>query len=102
VGVHKFDKLNKTGKILPGLLVVLSFLVMISVEYSHYHSDIGSHKECPVCLLNANADVSGVITPGVIEIPYYERPHFILPGYESDIVNKFWAKDCSGRSPPSS
>ena len=102
MGVDKFDILHKMGKILTGLIVILSFFVMISSEYHHYHSDSGSHKECPVCVLNANADVSGVITSDVIEIPFYECSHFILPGNKSDIVNEFWANDCSGRSPPSS
>ncbi|MGV8017189.1 MAG: hypothetical protein AB2L26_03230 [Ignavibacteria bacterium] len=33
--------MNKTGRILSGLIVVLSFIVMISAEYHHYHSDSG-------------------------------------------------------------
>ncbi len=84
-----------------GLIVVLSFIVMISAEYHHYHSDSGSHNECPVCVLNANADVSAVINLKVMEIPFYEFSHFILPGYQSDIENAILEEIFFGRAPPS-
>lgn len=99
--VHNFDKVLKTGKILTGLIVILSFFAMISAEYHHNHSDGHSHKECPVCVLNANADVSAVITVKVIEIPFYECCHFVLPGYQSDIQDSNLEEICFGRAPPS-
>lgn len=98
--VHNFDKLLKTGKILPGIIVILSFFVMISAEYHHYHSDGNSHKECPVCVINANADSSAVITHNCSVMPFNYRHHFIIPGYKSELSDSFFAYCCPGRAPP--
>ncbi|HWQ82891.1 MAG TPA: hypothetical protein VN514_11520 [Ignavibacteria bacterium] len=99
--IHNLDEVLKTGKIITGLIIILSFFVMISAEYHHSHSDGHSHKECPVCVLNANADVSAVITVEVSEIPFYEFSHFVLHGYQSDIQDSSLEKICFGRAPPS-